>query len=183
MPDDSTDAPGEPDDRIVILGKIVGTFGVKGWLKVSSYTEPAANILDYEVLQIRAGQIGGGAIGWSAIRIEEGRETDKGVLAKFAGIETPEAGRLRTGAELGVWRSEMPAPAAGEYYWSDLEGLEALNVEGEVLGQVDHFRTTPAGTIVVIQGKQELWVPFVKERIVKVEIDAGRIVLDWPADL
>ena len=188
LPDDSTDAPGETGDRIVILGKIVGTFGVKGWLKVSSYTEPAANILDYEILQIRSGQIGsgqigGGAIGWNAIRIEEGRETDKGVLAKFVGIETPEAGRLRIGAELGVRRSEMPAPAAGEYYWSDLEGLEALNVEGEVLGQIDHFRTTPAGTVVVIRGKQELWVPFVKERIVKVEIDAGRIVLDWPLEL
>jgi 16S rRNA processing protein RimM len=163
-------------DRIVVLGKIVGTFGVKGWLKVSSYTEPLDNILDYEVLQI------GGPSGWSAIRIEDGRETGKGVIAKFAGIETPEAGRLRIGTELGVWRSELPAPAEGEYYWSDLEGLEALNVDGELLGRIDHFRTTPAGTVVVVKGAKDLWVPFVKERIVKVDIDAGRVVLDWPLD-
>jgi len=171
------DAPEAPGDRIVILGKVVGTFGVKGWLKISSYTEPATNILDYEMLLINAGPAG-----WNEIRVEDGRETDKGVLAKLAGIESPEAGRLRIGAELGVRRSEMPETAAGEYYWSDLEGLEALNVEGEVLGQVDHFRTTPAGTVVVIHGTQELWVPFVKERIVKVDIAAGRIVLDWTVD-
>lgn len=163
-------------DRIVVLGRIAGTFGVKGWLKVSSYTEPAGNILDYEVLQI------GAATGWSEIRIEEGRETGKGVIAKFAGIDTPELGRLRVGAELGVWRSELPAPAPGEYYWSDLEGLQALNADGAELGRVDHFRTTPTGTVMVVKGAKELWVPFVKERLVKVEIDAGRIVLDWPLD-
>ena len=169
-------APVAAGDRVVVLGKIVGTFGVKGWLKVSSYTEPATNILDYERLLIAS------ASGWSEIRVEDGRETGKGVLAKFEGIESPEAGRLRIGAELGVWRSEMPVPAAGEYYWSDLEGLEALNEAGEVLGRVDHFRTTPAGTFVVIHGTQELWVPFVKERIVKVDIAGGRIVLDWALD-
>lgn len=168
------------NDRVVILGKIVGTFGVKGWLKVSSYTDPPLNILEYEVLQISSGP--GGEVNWSDIRVEDGRETGKGVLAKFKGIESPEAGRLRIGAELGVWRSEMPATAAGEFYWSDLEGAEAFNVEGEALGRVDHFRTTPAGTVVVVRGREEMWIPFVKERIVKVEIEAGRIVLDWPLD-
>jgi len=169
-------SPEPTADRIVVLGKIVGTFGVKGWLKVSSFTEPAGNILDYEVLQIAA------PTGWSAIRIDAGRETDKGVIAKFEGIDSPEVGRLRIGAELGVWRSEMPPPAPGEYYWSDLEGLEVRNAEDEVLGRVDHFRTTPGGTIVVVKGAKELWIPFVKERLLKVEIDAGRIVLDWPLD-
>jgi 16S rRNA processing protein RimM len=165
------------EDRVVTLGKIVGTFGVKGWVKVSSFTNPATNILDYEVWQLSGGN------GWHAVRVEDGRETGKGVLAKLAGIETPEAARLRIGAELGVWRSEMPPPAAGEYYWSDLEGLEAITQEGDSLGRVDHFRTTPAGTVVVIQGgAKEHWVPFVKERIVNVDIAAGRIVLDWPLD-
>lgn len=164
------------DDRIVTLGKIVGTFGVKGWIKVNSFTEPLSNILDYEVWQVSS------ACGWSAMRVEDGRETGKGIQAKLAGLDNPEDARLRIGAQIGVHRSEMPAPQAGEYYWSDLEGLEASNVEGEVLGRIDHFRTTPAGTVVVIQGRQEQWVPFVKERIVKVDIAAGRVVIDWPVD-
>lgn len=123
-----------------------------------------------------------GADGWTAVSVEDGRETGKGVLAKLQGIQTPEAARLRVGAQLGVWRSEMPATAAGEYYWSDLEGLEAITSEGARLGRIDHFRTTPTGTVVVIRGQQEHWVPFAKERIVKIDIDAGRIVLDWPVD-
>jgi 16S rRNA processing protein RimM len=114
--------------------------------------------------------------------VENGRVTGKGVLAKLAGIETPEEARLYVGAELGVARSEMPPPAAGEYYWSDLEGLEARSESGEVLGHIDHFRTTPAGDVMIIRGAREHWIPFVKERIVKVDLAARCIVLDWAAD-
>ena len=172
----SVTIPVPASDRIVVLGKIAGSFGVKGWVKVKSYTEPVDNILSYEVWQLgRTGQ-------WTPIRIEDARVTDKGVLAKLEGIGSPEEARLKVGLELGVWRSEMPPPDPGEYYLSDLEGIEAVSATGEVLGRVDHFRSTPGGTVMVIQGEQEHWVPFVKERIVKVELDASRIVLDWSAD-
>ena len=164
------------EDRIVVLGRIGGSFGVQGWVKVSSYTEPPGNILDYEVWQLgRGGQ-------WQPIGLEAGRVTGKGVLAKLAGIDTPEEARLKVGAEVGVPRSALPPPAQGEYYWSDLEGLEALAKDGTVLGRVDHFRSTPAGSVVVIQGEREHWVPFVRDRIVSVDLEAGRIVFDWAAD-
>ena len=176
MSDESRVASPEGQDRIVVLGKIVGTFGVQGWIKVSSYTEPPANILEYETWQLgRAGR-------WSPVRVEDGRVTGKGVLAKLAGLETPEAARVHVGAELGVWRSELPPPGEGEHYWSDLEGLDAFAASGERLGVVDHFRSTPAGVIVVVKGEREHWIPFVKERILKVELDARRIVLDWAVD-
>lgn len=168
--------PASASDRVVVLGKIAGTFGVKGWVKVKSFTDPVENILDYPVWQLgRPGQ-------WTPVEVEAGRVTDKGVLAKLAGLESPEEARLKIGFELGVWRSEMPAPAPGEYYWADLEGLEAVSASGEPLGRVDHFRSTPGGTLMIVQGEREHWIPFVKDRIVKVELDAGRIVLDWSAD-
>jgi 16S rRNA processing protein RimM len=164
------------EDRIVVLGRIGGSFGVQGWVKVSSYTEPPGNILDYEVWQLgQAGQ-------WEPIEVEAGRVTAKGVLAKLAGIDTPEAARLKVGVEVGVPRSALPPPAEGEFYWSDLEGLEALSKDGSVLGKVDHFRITPAGSVVVIRGEREHWVPFVRDRIVEVDLEAGRIVFDWAAD-
>lgn len=169
-------APVSASDRIVVLGKIVGSFGVKGWVKVKSYTEPVDNILAYETWQV------GVAGRWTPVKVEEGRVTDKGVLAKLAGLASPEEARLKVGLELGVWRSEMPAPTGGDYYLSDLEGIEAYSAEGELLGRVDHFRSTPGGTVVIVRGEQEHWIPFVKERIVTVELDAGRIVLDWSAD-
>lgn len=167
--------PATASDRVVVLGRIVGTFGVKGWVKVKSYTEPVENILDYAVWQLgREGH-------WTPVEVDEGRVTDKGVLAKLAGLDSPEEARLKVGFELGVWRSEMPPPAPGEYYWADLEGVEAFAASGECLGRVDHFRSTPGGTVMIVQGEQEHWIPFVKERIVRVELDARRIVVDWSA--
>lgn len=163
-------------DRWVILGKIGGAFGVHGWVRITSYTDPPENILDYEGWYLRrAGQ-------WQAIEIEAGRVTAKGVLAKLAGVETPEEARLQVGIEIAVPRSELPPTAPGEYYWSDLEGLEAVTPEGVTLGRVDHFRTTPGGAVVVVRGDREHWIPFVKDRIVKVDLDARRIVLDWGVD-
>lgn len=162
-----------------MLGKIAGTFGVQGWVKVSSFTDPLDNLLQYEYWQVRRGEQ------WSALEVTAGRMTGKGVLAKLKGIDTPEAARVLVGSELGVWRHELPATAPGEYYLSDLEGLQAVAATGETLGTIDHFRSTPTATVVVIRnGKRaEQWVPFVKERIVRVDLDAGQVVLDWPAEL
>lgn len=171
-----SDAEGATDDRWVVLGKIGGAFGVQGWVRITSYTDPADNILDYDRWHLRrAGQ-------WQVVEVEEGRMTAKGVLAKLAGIETPEEARLQVGIEIAVLRSELPPTAPGEYYWSDLEGLEALTPSGESLGRVDHFRSTPGGDIAVVRGVKEHWIPFVKDRIVKVDLDAGSIVFDWGAD-
>lgn len=164
------------NDRVVVLGKIAGTFGVRGWVKINSYTEPPDNILEYADLLI------GGGEHWNSIELEDGKITGRGVLGKLKGIETPEDARTRVGAELGVRRSALPPPAPGEYYWSDLEGLDAESPSGERLGRVDHFRATPAGTMIVLRGDRELWVPFVKERIVKVDLAQRRIVLEWSLD-
>ena len=164
------------DERIVTLGRIGGTFGVKGWVKVQSFTDPPENILDYETLRLkRRGE-------WVNVDIEEARCTDRGVQMKLQGVDSPEDAQGYNGAELGVRRGDMPALAPGEYYWSDLEGLDAVTPEGVPLGKVDHFQLLPANPIVVIRGEREHLVPFVKERIVKIDLSAGRIVLDWGAD-
>lgn len=168
--------PAAAPERVVVLGRIGAPFGVHGWVKITSYTDPVENILDYEEWLI------GGPGRWRSVEIEDRRLTGKGVLVKLAGIETPEDARLQVGVEIGVKRSDMPPPAPGEYYWSDLEGFEALTKEGGLLGRVDHFRTTPAGNVVVVRGEHEHWIPFVKDRIVKVELDARRIVFDWDLD-
>jgi 16S rRNA processing protein RimM len=166
-------------DRVVVLGKIAGTFGVSGWVKVSSFTEPLDNLLEYPVWQLRKGT------SWASVQVSAGRVTGKGVLAKLEGIDNPEDARLLVGTELGVWRHQLPPTLPGEYYLSDLEGLEVVNASGEPLGKIDHFRTTPSATVVVVrrQGQTEQWVPFVKERIVRIDLEAGRVVLDWPAEL
>ena len=158
------------------MGRIGGTFGVQGWVKVQSFTEPPENILAYDTLLLnRRGE-------WMELDLEEGRCGHRGVLMKITGVDSPEDAQSYNGAELGVRRSHMPPPAPGEYYWSDLEGLEAVTPAGELLGTVDHFQLLPANPIVVIRGEREHLVPFVKERIVKIDLTARRIVLDWGVD-
>ena len=101
----------------MVLGRIAGPFGVQGWLKVSSYTDPPDNILDYEVWQI------GGPGKWSPVRLEEGRLTGKGVQVKLEGVESPEDARTWVGREIGVWRSELPRPPPASItgpIWKDL---------------------------------------------------------------
>lgn len=175
MSDESTASPAAPD-RIVTLGKIAGSFGVHGWVKVQSFTDPPDNILDYDVMQLgRNGE-------WREIEIEDGRWNGRGVTLKLAGIESPEAAKMYSGAELGVWRSELPETAPGEYYWNDLEGLDAVTPTGELLGRIDHFRMLPSNPLVVVRGEREHLIPFVKERIVAIDLNARRVVLDWAAD-
>jgi 16S rRNA processing protein RimM len=162
--------------RRVVLGQVGGAFGVQGWVRIQSHTDPPANILKFGRWQLgRAGQ-------WREVEVEDGKVTAKGVLAKLVGVETPEEARLATGSEIAVAREELPAPAPGEYYWSDLEGLAAFGHNGQALGRIEEFRTTPAGPVAVIRGERQHWVPFVKERIVAVDLDAGRVVFDWAAD-
>jgi 16S rRNA processing protein RimM len=162
--------------RRVVLGQVGGAFGVQGWVRIQSYTDPPTNILKFGRWQLgRAGQ-------WREVEVEDGKLTAKGVLAKFAGVETPEDARLATGSEIAVTRDELPPPAPGEYYWIDLEGLAAFGQNDQPLGRIEEFRATPAGTVVVIRGERQHWVPFVKERIVSVDLDAGRVVFDWASD-
>jgi 16S rRNA processing protein RimM len=169
-------AGGISQDRIVILGRVAGTFGVEGWIKVQSHTDPPENILRYGLWQIGRGGH------WSGAEVAQGRVTHRGVLARLAGIDSPEDARVYVGADIGVRRAELPPPTAGEYYLHDLEGLMAVTPAGASLGRIDHFRSTPGGSVVVVRGEREHWIPFVKERILKIDLDAGRVVLDWASD-
>jgi len=163
-------------DRIVVLGHIAGVFGVQGWVKIQSFTDPLDNILEYEVWQL--GQRGI----WREVRPAEGRSTNRGVLARFEGCTDRDQAQLLVGSEIGVRRSDMPPPAPGEYYWEDLAGLDAYSPTGAWLGKLDHFRETAVHPLMVIRGEREHLVPLVKQRLLKVDLDAGRMTVDWDPD-
>jgi len=162
--------------RVVVLGRVNGAFGVTGWVKVQSYTDPVDNILDYKIWQLRT------RTGWSPIEVLEGRVTNKGIQARFAGVTGRDAAAELRGADIGVWRSELPQLEAGEYYWEDLLDLEAFTPGGERLGKVDHFSETPAHPLLIVKGEREHWIPLVKGRIKSVDVAQRRVVVDWGLD-
>jgi 16S rRNA processing protein RimM len=161
----------------VTLGRISGVFGVKGWVKVHSYTEPRDNVVAFSSWLVKSRD------GERRFEVEAGHAQGAGVVAKLRGLDDREQARALIGADIVVERSELPACAPGEYYWTDLEGLEVRTAEGRVLGTVDHLLATAAHDVLVLAGEPQRLIPFVHGQVVReVDIGAGRIVVDWPWD-
>jgi 16S rRNA processing protein RimM len=161
----------------VTLGRVSGVFGVKGWLKVQSYTDPPDNIAKFGAWTLRRNGND------RRFDVEEGQGHAGGVIAKLRGLDDRDLAREWVGAEIVVGREQLPATAADEFYWSDLEGLEVRTTAGEVLGTVDHLLATGANDVLVLGGSTERLIPFVVGRVVKqVDLAARLIVVDWSAD-
>ena len=159
----------------VVLARVSGLFGVRGWVKLHSYTEPRHGVLQYrDCFLLSEGRT-------EAARIEEGQRHGKAVIVRFAGIEDRDQAAGLVGLDIAVSREALPELEAGSYYWTDLEGLEVRHQSGKVLGTVDHLIETGANDVLVVRsGDRETLVPFVIERVVKaVDLEAGVIEVDW----
>lgn len=165
------------DDRLVLLGRVVGVHGVRGGVKIESYTEPRAAILDYQPWILR--QHGAE----SELRARPISRHGK-IAATLDGIDDRDQAAALLGAELLVRRRQLPAPAPGEYYWTDLEGLSVVNTEGLDLGRVQRLFETGANPVMVVHdGERERLLPFViGAHVREVDLAAGRILVDWDAD-
>ena len=166
------------DDRPVILGRVSGLFGVKGWVKVHSYTDPREAILNYPDWLI---ELGGR---WQPLKVEEGKQHGKTVIARFEGVQDRDAAVEYMNARIGVQRDNLPQTGDGEYYWSDLEGLRVVRKDGNVLGKVAYLLETGANDVLVVQeGDREVLIPFVTGDVVKeVDLAKGEISVDWEWD-
>jgi 16S rRNA processing protein RimM len=161
--------------REVTLGRIVGVFGIKGWVKVKSYTEPAEGILDYGAWQLAAGP----GVPRRTVKALEGRRHGTLVVARLDGVADRDAAAALAHCDIVVPRADLPEPGPGQYYWADLEGLEVVTTEGVGLGRVEHFVETPANPVMVVRGERERWLPLVPQCVKTVDLDAGRVVVDW----
>ncbi|MCU7799968.1 MAG: ribosome maturation factor RimM [gamma proteobacterium symbiont of Lucinoma myriamae] len=174
----------EETKELHVLGKISGYYGVKGWVKIYSYTQPRENIVRYKALKIKLSNRHGQ---WQDIRLDNGKAHGKGVVAHFEGYDNREIAASLIGAELATYRSDFKAASRNEFYWADLIGLSAINLEDIELGQVKRLIETAANDVLVISpdqkedAKAEILIPFVLEHYVKkVDLEAKIITVDWP---
>ncbi len=164
--------------RRILMGRIHGAFGVRGELKLESFSEPPEAIFRYLPLTLRTAQ---------GVERElegaRGRTTTKGIVMRLPEVEDRDAAEALRGAEIYVPRSALPPPSPGEYYWVDLEGLRVVNTDGTDFGVVSHLFSTGANDVLVARGERERMIPFLQpDYIVSVDFDAGCITVDWDED-
>ena len=161
----------------VVLGRIAGIFGVKGWVMVFSYTEPREAILDYENWLLKRGDA------WQEITVEEGKRHGSSVIAKLANVGDRDAAAELIDFDIVVPREELPDTEEREYYWTDLEGLQVVDRNGRSLGRVAYVMATGANDVLVVEGDRECLIPFVMDRfILDVDLARGVISVDWEWD-
>ena len=167
----------------MVIGRVTGLYGVRGWVRVFSYTEPRDALLAYRACLLRLD----GA--WRPHQLAEGRRQGKGLVARFSGVEDRDAAAAIVGAEVGVPRASLPATREGEYYWADLEGLQVRHTDGRILGRVAYLLETGAHDVLAVRSTEageagrERLIPFVPGRyVLGVDLERGIIDVDWEWD-
>ena len=170
---------------LIELGVVGAPFGVRGWVKLRSFTDPPDRLLQHRSVLLRVGG------SWVAYKIEASGRSGGQLTAKLSGVnDRDQAGVLR-GAQIGVPRAELPQRDDKDFYRADLIGCEVVNLAGRYLGKVQHFVETPAQVLMVVRGaaaapgekestgEQEYWVPAVPLHLRRVDLTARRVVVDW----
>jgi 16S rRNA processing protein RimM len=162
---------------LIQIGKISGVLGLKGWLKIFSYTEPKNKILSYKYWQLKKGSQN------KTLNTVGGQLHGKGVVAQLEGIADRDQAEALIGWEIYISHEQLPSLGHDEYYWADLVGLDVQNLEDVNLGKVDSLLETGANDVLIIKGNKERAIPFLQGQTVKsIDLSTGKMIVDWDAD-
>lgn len=159
--------------RLVTAGEILGAYGVRGWVKVRSHTDPPENILKYSPWSLNQEQA-------KEYRVIDGKRHGDVVIARLEGITDRDQATLLQSKVISVPRYQFADLKRGQYYWADLVGLQVRTVDGVVLGKVSSMMETGANDVMEVSGDRERLIPFVVDEFVKkVDLDEGFLIVDW----
>jgi len=172
----------EAKDKIVV-GKVNGVYGVKGWVKVFSYTEPREGIIEYKPWYLKQSGVNQGQ--WQEVRLEQGKRHAKTVIAKLEGFDDRNESMVLTGATIGIDPASMDASRDDVYYWRDLIGLRVINQQGIELGIVEKLIETGANDVLVVaagdkENTRERLIPWtLDDAVIEVNLEQGHILVEW----
>jgi len=166
--------PGAKREK-VLLGRVSGAHGIKGWVKIHSDTEPRDAIFDYQPWLVGPDEI--------TTRVLSGRQQGKYLVAELKGISDRNAAEDLAGSDIAVYREQLPDLPQDHYYWADLTGLKVINQEGREFGRIKELIATGANDVMVVSGERDRLIPFVRGRYIRdVDLDAGCVTVDWDPD-
>ena len=161
----------------ILVGRINGLFGTRGWVKVFSHTRPRDNLLIYSPWYL----LGDGE--WQVYEVIEARRHHGGVIAHLAGIDDRDQAASLVRRDVAITRTQLGPAASDDYYWADLIGLKVINCEGEELGKVTGLMETGAHDVMRIEGAREYLIPFVRDvHVLSIDVPGGEMRVDWHAD-
>ena len=159
------------------VGRISGVFGIKGWVKVFSFTGIKENILNYSPWLLKKDSES------RSVDVIDGKLQGKAVVAQLDGVNDRDQAARLMGWDIFITPDQLPKVAKDEYYWSDLIGLNVETDLGVQLGTVDSLLETGANDVVIVKGDRERVIPFLQgQTIINVDLDAGKMVVDWDPD-
>jgi 16S rRNA processing protein RimM len=157
------------------MGRILGPFGIQGWVKLRTFTETPDGLADHPSWWLRT------KAGWQSAVLEDFKVRPAAVSAKLQGVDDRDAAELLRGIDVAVTREDLGETESGEFYWVDLVGLAVVNLQDEALGQVEELVRTGGADVLVVRGERERLIPFVADYVKSVDRKAGRITVDWEA--
>ena len=164
-------------DRLVLVARVSGAFGVRGELRIRTYTDSPTAVLAFRDLKRADGQAG--------LTLVSGRAFREGLIARAAEVPTKEAADALKGLELYAPRSALPPAEEDEFYLTDLIGLGAEAPDGSPLGVVKAVPNFGAGDVLEIEpegGKATWLIAFTADNVPTIDIAGGRIVVVRPEE-
>ena len=159
------------------VGKISGVFGIKGWIKVFSFTDRKENILGYSPWLLKKGT------DIKTVAVIDGKLQGKAIVAQLDGINDRDEAASFMGWDIFITPDQLPKAEKDEYYWSDLIGLAVETNLGIKLGVVESLLETGANDVVIVKGERESVIPFLQgQTIISIDLVAGKMVVDWDPD-
>lgn len=175
-------ATSAPAEDLIVIGKIVSVHGVRGDVKVYSFTDPIDNLLGYRRWTLRRGEE------VRQVELVKGRLQGKILVATLEGLTDREEARSYADFEICIPRSELPQLTGDDYYWYQLQGLKIINQLEQVLGRIDHLLETGANDVMVVKpfdgslDDRERLLPYTDQCVLKVDLEAGEMRVEWDAD-
>lgn len=168
---------------MIVLGKIIEPYGIAGWVRVHPFADDVSAWAKLPELWLSRTDDVASESDWQARRVVKARASNGKLLAQLAGVDDRNASEALKGWFVGAPREALPVPAAGEFYWHDLIGLEVVNLDGEMLGVVAEMIATGANDVLAVRrGDTQCLIPFLDHVIKNVDLAGKKIQVDWGVD-
>jgi len=167
----------------ILLGKISGVHGVKGWVKVFSHTSPRLKITEYTQWFLKNKDQT-----WKSIQLIDGKQQGKSIIASLEGVKYRDQAEALVGTEIAIHSDQLNALPENEYFWRDLIGLSVETIDGERLGKIDWLFHTGSNDVVIVKDdteskNKEHMVPFLIGDVIKsVDLKKSLMIVDWDSD-